>query len=181
MERGKIMANIEVRLSTGSAVSTNVDSPNNSLGGKMAETASGSAKAIIEEGSFLMNSIWDNITQLDNVAGEPDYRCIYIYNNATGPKSGPIIGTKFYISGTTYARFQAGAVDQKNKDAGVIRNEKEEPLGVLMESHTKDSPIVLGTLNPGDFYAIWLKRTPVNVSGAGEIRESFDFVIKGSE
>ena len=40
---------------------------------------------------------------------------------------------------------------------------------------------MLGTLNPGDFYAIWLKRTPVNVSGAGEIRESFDFVIKGSE
>ena len=39
MEQGKTMANIEVRLSTGSITSTNVDSPNKSIGGKMAQTA----------------------------------------------------------------------------------------------------------------------------------------------
>lgn len=181
MEQGKTMANIEVRLSTGSITSTNVDSPNNSIGGKMAQTASGTAVAVITESSFGLNTIWDNLTQLDNVGGNPDYRCLYIYNNPNGSKRGPMLGTKLYISGSTYSAFQVAKLDEKNREATLARDEKEAPLGVAFEDHKKGAPLVIGTLEPGDYQAVWFKRTPVNISGAGEIRESFEFIIVGSD
>ena len=180
-EQGKIMANLEVRLSTGSDSETNIDTNLMSVGGKMALTGSNGVNAVITESTFGVNSIWDNITQLDNVDGSPEYRCLYIYNNPVGPRKGPMIGTKIYISGSTYAKFQCGKVDNKNVEAAVSTNEREEPLGIAFEDHTKDTPLSIGTLEPGDFQAVWFKRTPVNVSGAGDIRESFEFVIVCSD
>lgn len=180
-EQGKIMANLEIRLSTGSESDTNVDGNLMSIGGKMALTGSNGANAVVSKTGFNTNAIWDDITQLDNVEGSPDYRCLYIYNNPVGPRVGPMLGTMVYISGNTYAKFQCGKADNKNRDALVSENEKAEPLGIAFADHGKDSPIALGTLEPGDYHAIWFKRTPTNISGTGEVTESFDLVVVCSD
>ena len=41
--------------------------------------------------------------------------------------------------------------------------------------------MVIGDLLPGERYAIWIKRTPKNIGGAGSTQESLDLVIEGSE
>lgn len=176
-EQGKTMANPEIRLSTGSPSETNVDSNLSSIGGKMALTSSNGATAVISQTGFNNNAIWDDVTQLDNVDKQPDYRCLYIYNNPDGPRRGPMLGTRIYISGNSYVKFQCGKVDNKNREPAPTENEKTEPLGIAFEDHNKDKPLVIGTLNPGDYQAVWFKRTPAEASGVGEIKESFDLVL----
>lgn len=173
------MANIELRLSTGSATNKSVANIKDSIGGKMAE--SGSISHVITENSFKLNDIWDDISQADNASNASDYRCLYIYNNPTGPNKGPFLGTKIYIGGVTYAKFTLAKVDAKNTDANIAASETTPPDGISFEKYTKENPLRLDTLDAGDRYAIWVKRTAENVSGAGEIREAFELNIVGSD
>ena len=183
------MANIEFRLSTGDSSLTNVASIKSSIGGKMAESstikgqlASSDDKSyLIRDNAFGTNNLWDDISQEDNISQTPDYRCIYIFNNPTGPRPGPINGVKAYIGGSTNAIFELGKVENKNLAATPTNNELEAPAGISFDRYTKEKRLDIGTLNPGDSYAVWIKRTPQNISGAGEIREVFDLVITGAD
>lgn len=174
------MANIEVRLSTGSTTSTNLSEPNKSLGGKMAQSANENVSYILGQNSMVLNNLWDDITQMDSENRASDYRCIYIYNNPTGSRKGPAMGMKFILSSNSYAKFQVGKAPLPNTDANIITDELQAPVGISFEDHTKDNPLLLGTLNPGESQAVWLKRTPTNVSGAGEVREFMDFTLTAS-
>ena len=117
------MANIVLRLSTGNAASTNLANQNASLGGKPAASGTGNTQITIPENSFIMNILYDNITSSENMAEVPEYRCVYIDNSATGSNQSAFLGSKIYVSGSTYAEFQLGKVAAKNTDAGVIANE----------------------------------------------------------
>lgn len=174
------MANIEVRLSTGSTTSTNLTEPNKSIGGKMAQSANEGVSFILGQNSMAVNNLWDDITQLDSENRASDYRCIYIYNNPTGSRKGPAMGMKLTMSSNSYAKFQAGKSALPNSDANIITDELQAPAGISFEDHTKDNPLLIGTLRPGEYQAIWFKRTPTNVSGAGEVREFMDFTITAS-
>ena len=174
------MANIEVRLSTGSTTSTNLSEPGKSIGGKMAQSANENVSFILAQNSIVVNNLWDDITQMDSESRTPDYRCLYVYNNPTGPRKGPALGIKLILSSNSYAKFQVGKTPLPNTDANIITDELQVPTGISFEDHTKDSPLVLGTLNPGEYQAVWFKRTPTNVSGAGEVREFMDFAITAS-
>lgn len=174
------MANIEVRLSTGSTTSTNLSEPGKSIGGKMAQSANENVSFILAQNSIVVNNLWDDITQMDSESRTPDYRCLYVYNNPTGSRKGPALGIKLILSSNSYAKFQAGKTPLPNTDANIITDELQAPTGISFEDHTKDSPLVLGTLNPGEYQAVWFKRTPTNVSGAGEVREFMDFTITAS-
>ena len=174
------MANIEVRLSTGSTTSTNLSEPSKSIGGKMAQSANENVSFILAQNSIMVNNLWDDITQMDSESRTPDYRCLYVYNNPTGSRKGPALGIKLILSSNSYAKFQVGKTPLPNTDANIITDELQAPTGISFEDHTKDSPLVLGTLNPGEYQAVWFKRTPTNVSGAGEVREFMDFTITAS-
>ena len=174
------MANIEIRLSTGSTTSTNLVEPNKSIGGKMAQSANEGVSYIISQNGMQMNSLWDDITQQDGESKTPDYRCIYVYNNPVGSRKGSIIGLKAYLGGSSYAKHQLGKASLPNTDANIITDELQAPAGIQFEDHPKGSPLVLGTLNPGEYCAIWIKRTPTNVSGAGEVREFMDLILTGN-
>lgn len=174
------MANIEVRLSTGSTTSTNLTEPSKSIGGKMAQSANEGVSFILGQNSMAVNNLWDDITQLDSENRASDYRCIYIYNNPTGSRKGPAMGMKLTMSSNSYAKFQAGKSALPNSDANIITDELQAPVGISFEDHTKDNPLLIGTLRPGEYQAIWFKRTPTNVSGAGEVREFMDFTITAS-
>lgn len=175
------MANIVLRLSTGNAASTNLANQNASLGGKPAASGTGNTQITIPENSFIMNILYDNITSSENMAEVPEYRCVYIDNSATGSNQSAFLGSKIYVSGSTYAEFQLGKVAAKNTDAGVIANETTAPAGITFETYNRDNKMVIGDLLPGERYAIWIKRTPKNIGGAGSTQESLDLVIEGSE
>ena len=73
-------------------------------------------------------------------------------------------------------------VTNKNTDAGVIANEKTAPSGSMsFESYTKDNKLNIGDLNVGDRIAIWIKRTPKNVGGAGSTKESLSIIVEGAQ
>ena len=175
------MANIVLRLSTGNAASTNLANQNGSLGGKPAASGTGNTQITIPENSFIMNILYDNITSSENMAEVPEYRCVYIDNSATGANQSAFLGSKIYVSGSTYAEFQLGKVAAKNTDAGVIANETTAPAGITFATYNRDNKMVIGDLLPGERYAIWIKRTPKNIGGAGSTQASLDLVIEGSE
>lgn len=174
------MSNINLRLSTGHSTNTNVASPNQSLGGKMALTASQGVNAIIPQNSYILGVLFDNISSSENMAEVPEYRCIYL-ENATGTNQSPFLGAKMYISGSTYAEFELGKANSKNIDASTIPDETTPPSLITFDKHTKDNKLILGDLNPGDRYAIWIKRTPKNVGGAGSTQEALVLIIEGSQ
>lgn len=174
------MANIEVRLSTGSTTSTNLTEPNKSIGGKMAQSANEGVSYILGQNSMVINNLWDDITQMDSENGSSDYRCVYIYNNPLGSRKGPAMGMKLILSSNSYAKFQVGKTPLPNSDANIIRDENSAPLSITFEDHTKDDPLLIGTLQPGEYQAVWFKRIPTNVSGAGEVREFMDFTLTAS-
>ena len=174
------MANIEVRLSTGSTTSTNLSEVNKSLGGKMAQSANEGVSFILGQNSMVVNNLWDDISQMDSENRTSDYRCIYIYNNPTGSRKGPSMNLKLALTSNSYAKFQAGKTPLPNTDANIITDESQAPVGIQFEDHTKESPLLLGQLQPGEYQAVWFKRTPTNVSGAGEVREFMDFLLTGS-
>ena len=64
----------------------------------------------------------------------------------------------------------------------VFISEKTAPSGSMsFESYTKDNKLNIGDLNVGDRIAIWIKRTPKNVGGAGSTKESLSIIVEGAQ
>lgn len=174
------MDTINLRLSSGHSSNTSIATSGQSLGGKPALTSTGSAPVLIPRNSFILGVLFDNITSSEGLNEVPEYRCIYVENTASSGAS-PFLGTKIYISGNTYAKFYLGKVQAKNQDAAVVSNETMAPALIDFSEHTKDNKLLLGDLNPGDRYAVWIKRVPQNVGGAGSTQESLDIIVEGSQ
>jgi len=173
------MANIILRLSTGSTSSSTSNGPNNSLGGKMG--TDDAAKILTTNTEF--NNLWDDISKLENSNNTTDYRCIFVHNDTTTPNNSFLLG-KLYFSGSPKAVFQAGigAGGVKNSDDIVIANETTAPTGVTFADHNDEaSALALPTLEPNDYIAIWLKRTANNIPGSGVINDLISINISGVE
>lgn len=198
-QRESNMANIEIRLSTGSTTDTNISDIRNSIGGKPAESSTigstasrGGAKShVLKDNGFGVNNLWDDVTQQENIDGTVNYRCVYIFNNPDGPNPGDFINGSAYIGKSTYDKFmigiteddsnQAGINNLKSSTAAVLSAETDEPPGVRWKEGVRgESEVRFGTLAPGQSIPLWIKRTPVNISGAGEVREVFELTIAGS-
>lgn len=66
-----------------------------------------------------------------------------------------------------------------NAIASQITNEHTTPSGITFSNPTASSPIVLGTIHPGDGVPVWVKRTtPVNADPLAT--DGFTLAIKGS-
>lgn len=172
------MANIVLRLSTGSAGTTN-SNPNQSLGGKMATNP----EAVITTSNTSLNNLFDDISKAENYAGTTDYRCVYIHNDTA------VVGEIFaegelLISNTPYAAVQIG-VGTKMTDAPTIVDELTAPSGVSFSAPTAASPLPLmgGTnvLNPGEWIPVWIKRTANNIAGSGTVTDSIGLSLRGIE
>ena len=174
------MDSINLRLSSGHNSNTSIASSNQSLGVKPALTSTGTASVLIPQNSFVLGVLFDNITSSESMAEVPEYRCIYVENTASTGAT-PFLNAKIYVSGNTYAKFALGKVQSKNIDASVVSNETMAPALITFQEHTKDNKLVLGDLQPGDRYAVWIRRTPQNIGGAGSTQESLDIVIEGSQ
>lgn len=175
------MKSLVIRLSTGSTSSDELTTQQGSLGGKMATRGSSGVVYQLSSNTYPENVIFDDITASENVAEIPEYRCVYIYNNGSIDGARGIIGAKVYISGSTYAKFELGLVQSKNTDATIISNETTFPALINFESYNKDKKLSIGDLNVNDRIALWIKRTPKNVGGAGLTKEALTIVIEGAQ
>ncbi len=170
------MANIVLNLSGGT---TNI-TPSLSIGGARS-TQSG---AIIDTSNTTLNNLWDDISKVENINGVIDYRCVYVYNNTA--TSGQIYANgAAYISGSALATFALGFVAAKNTDAGTIANENTAPSGITFTAPTSGSPLAFlassNILNPGDYIALWIRRTANNITGSGTVTDSLTLTLSGAE
>ena len=175
------MANIVLRLSTGSSSLTTSNGGNSSLGGKMGTDTS----AVITTSNTTMNNLFDDITKAQNAASVYDYRCVYLHNN-TSDTSQTFSGGEIFINGSTIAEFSFYIAPAKNTEAVVIPNDTTEPSGISSWSGAPSSlPLKLmsssNILNAGDYIYIWIRRRANNVTGIGTVSDTLPLAVRGAE
>ena len=130
------MKSLVIRLSSGSTSSEEITIKGAAFGGKMATRSTSGIVYQLTDSSYFENAIFDDITASENLNEVPEYRCIYLYNNGSIDGARSIVGTKLYLTGSTYAEFirvediiknvdktTGGIVD---KSAGLVLDEVEE-------------------------------------------------------
>lgn len=175
------MANIILRLSTGSTSSSTSSGGSNSLGGKMGTDAA----AVITTSNTTLNNLFDDITKAQNAAGTYDYRCVFIHNN-TADVAQTFSGGELFVNGTPLAEFSFSMSSAKNSDAVTIPNDTTEPSGIgSWTTATSIAPIALmasnNVLAAGDYIYVWIRRRANNVTGVGTVTDTLPLGIRGSE
>jgi hypothetical protein len=142
-----VASDIEFRLSGGAA---NADG-NASLGGAMSS----------EVVSAALHAFFDRVTGAEAAAGDIEYRCLYVTNthatltlyqatvwlSANTPSGDTIIDIGL---GTA----AIGAEEQ------TVANESTAPAGVAFSAPASYAAgLVIGDLAPGEYKAVWLRRT----------------------
>jgi hypothetical protein len=177
----KKMANIVLRLSTGSTSSTTSNTGVNSLGGKMGIDAA----ALITTSNTTLNNLFDDITKSQNAAGTYDYRCVYIHNDTTDVAQ-TFSGGEIFVNGSPLAEFSFYIAPAKNNDAVTIPSDTVEPSGIgawSLASSAAPLSLMSGTniLEAGEYIYIWVRRRANNVSGVGTVTDTLPLAIRGSE
>ena len=180
------MANISIKLSTGSAASTVGTGGSNSLGGKMALSGSSPGQYQITTSDTTQNNLWDDLTKTDNFYQTEDYRCIYFH-----VISGSIADPKIFIANSPRAKFSFKIANQKNTVAPVINNESTEPVDVNASANwSSENPIQANalnllpsgqSLNAGDYIYVWIKRKGSAISGSGVVLDNMSIALTGLE
>lgn len=112
-----------------------------------------------------MNNLFDNVSDADAVAGDTEYRCIYLRNaNATDTLN----DAKIYVSSNTPSpttKVQIGldpAGVGNGSTTGVATTAADEntaPAGVTFsDAANTGAALAIGTLGPGQGCAVWIKR-----------------------
>jgi len=162
-----IVAGDIVKYLSGGAANTTA---NLSLGG------AGNAAATIT--SAVSNNLFDDTSGAESTSGATDYRCIYIKNtHATLTYSSASV----FISASPTAGVTVDiGLDPigVNGTATTIANEATVPTGVTFSHPVAAGTLSLGSLAPGDFYAVWIKRTiaPATAGAAA----TFDLGVNGN-
>jgi hypothetical protein len=175
------MANIVLRLSTGSTSSYTSSTGASSLGGKMGTDAA----AVITTSNTTLNNLFDDITKAQNAASTYDYRCLFIHNN-TSDVAQTFSGGELFVNGAPLAEFSFSIANAKNSDAVTIPNDTTEPSGVVSwVTATSASPLVLmasnNVLAAGDYIYVWIRRRANNITGVGTVTDTLPLGIRGSE
>lgn len=150
----------------------------NYLGGAIVTTAGG----IYSPNTTASNVIFDEVLKSENIAGTPDYRCLYLKNDFTGNQSifNPQIEFK---SMTSTAIFEIGFLSNKNIAGEAIQDENTPPVGITFQRLNNDTPtnLIKGSvdiLTSGEYVGFWLKRTPTNLGSTGTVTGEFVFQIR---
>lgn len=157
--------------------STNISNGKKSLGGPVDTTASG----IYSPNTTAADVFFDEVLKSENIAGTPDYRCVYIKNDNT---SQTVYSPQFeFLSFPNTDKFQIGLLTDKNVSATTIADENTAPAGINFQTVSVNTPIDLiqgdnKTLLPGEFIGFWLKRTPANLGASGTVISSLQFQIR---
>lgn len=146
-------------------------SPAASLGGII------SAVPVMDD---TLNNLFDDVTGAEHLAGDINYRCIYVKNDSAETAA----NVKIYIETNTPAIDDsieigvdvAGAGDGASTGvAAVIANEHIIPDPAVTFTTAADfaNAIVLGTLTAGQVIGVWIKR----IVDAGTTAQANDNVV----
>jgi len=169
-----IATDIQFRLSGGSGNSD----PEASLGGVM------SSNSVV--GSPTTNNIFDNVTADEALAGDINYRCIYILNSNT--VDGLISGKVWIESNTPSADTNiaigldpAGVGDGSTTGvATTIADEDTAPSGVTFSSPaTEGAALAIPAMTASQGIALWVRRT-VTEEAEPVTSDPFTITFKGS-
>lgn len=157
--------------------STNTVDGKKYLGGPVITGVNG----IFSTSATAANLVFDEVLKSENIAGTPDYRCLYLQNDFTNQT---IYEPKIeIISATDTAKFTIGLLTDKNVNAQAIGNENTAPTGIIFQDIGYSSPVNLikGSSNfllPGELVGFWIKRTPQNLGTSGTVTGEFIFQLR---
>lgn len=127
----------------------------------------------------VLHDLFDAVSATEAQAGDAEYRCHYILNNHA---SLTLTSAVYWI--TALSTSPSTEVDVgldpagKNGTATTIANEQTAPAGVTFSrATTKGAGLSLGSLLPGEFTAVWIRRT-VSAGGAAGPDE-FEVAVEG--
>lgn len=131
--------------------SSNTD-PNLSLGGDMSTEPVSSTP---------LNNLFDNVSSGERTTGTVEYRCFYVKNDHP---TEDLLNASIYVSKQTDSSTTAVDIGLDsagiNGTAEVIPDETTAPISVTFSRpSTPETAIVVGDLEPGDFFAVWVRRT----------------------
>lgn len=109
-----------------------------------------------------INAVFDNVNSQEAIAGDIEYRCIYVKNDNV---SIDLLDTIIYILSNTSSPDTELAIGLDpagvNASAAIIADESTAPAGVVFTAAADElSALNIGTLpRNGGYYAVWLRRT----------------------
>lgn len=148
-----------------------------SLGGPVITSAGG----IYSPNTTASNVIFDEVLKSENIAGTPDYRCVYLKNDFSNQTIyAPQIEFK---SATNTAKFHIAFITDKNQVAEAISEETVAPSALVFEEIPYDTPYSLikgqsDLLLTGEYVGFWLKRIPTNLGSTGTVTGELVFQIR---
>lgn len=114
--------------------------------------------------SYAKNAIFDDVTSSQSAVGSVEYRCVYFKNNSDLQAT----NVRFWIASQPSGgdAMQIGIDPAGTGTATTIASESAAPAGVVFSSPADiASAIVSGTLNVGQAFALWIRRTvPAGIS-----------------
>jgi hypothetical protein len=112
--------------------------------------------------SSTVNTLFDAVTTAEASAGDTEYRCIYIKNESVADS---LTSAELFLqtpptSTSVTLSFGLGAVVTELTMASnpAIADESTAPAGITFTIPTSGSPLALGTIAPGSYQIVWLKR-----------------------
>lgn len=157
--------------------STNTVSGKKYLGGAVVTGSTG----VFSPSATAANLIFDEVLKSENIAGTPDFRCLYLQNDYTNQT---IYEPKIeIISMTNTAAFTIGLLTDKGVVAQSITNENTSPSGISFTDIGIATPVNLikGSTNlllPGEYVGFWIKRVPANLGASGTITGELLFQLR---
>jgi len=138
--------------------------------------------------AVAQNNIFPDLTGPQVAAQQVDYQCLFIYNS---DPTDAMVNTRVWIPSSSVTSSAAtwglapdptgaSANTSENQQALLIANPTTAPVGITSwapPSADSSGGISLATINPGQVFAIWLRRTATGVpaSTAGfNLQVTFD-------
>jgi len=112
--------------------------------------------------SATLNSLFDAVTTAEALSGITEYRCIYIKNESSTDSltSAELFLQTAPTSGTILSFGLGDVVTQLTTtlNPAIASEAGPAPAGVTFSIPTSIVPLTLGTIPPGSYQIIWLKR-----------------------
>ena len=131
--------------------------------------------------SPIMNNLFDNVTAPQALAGETEYRCIYLQNDHA---TDDIDDVAIWISINTPSSSTTIEIGLdpagKNGVADAISPSTEAPTGVTFSApNSQLTGLAVGLLEAQDVYPVWIKRI-VSASAGSASTDAFYIDVGGT-
>jgi hypothetical protein len=127
-----------------------------------------------------LNNLFDNVSSAERASGTVEYRCFYIKNEHSTEElqNASVFISKQTDSSTTAVDIGLDSAGI-NGTAEIIPNETTAPVSVTFtRPAAPGDAIVVGDLEPGDYFAVWVRRT-VDALTEARASDAFDIRIQG--